>query len=710
MKMEKHRKIRIIFALVAILSAIIVTMILVNESQASEDVEYEPHSILFVTDNYWGENVPSILEKFRYLYGWDVTTTAVNKTVTSCLFAGSEEMEVDVTLDNLTNWYMFDCVSILPGQYHENLINNGDFHEMIRNLIAKGTIVTAWCRAVRILARADVIDGRDVTGYDAYQEEYEAAGATFHYRVPPIADGNVITSVRSLYYQLRTCELIRTTVENNKPELWEFSTYLGGTGDERGQSASLNYLGDTVVDSEGNLIIGGRTESDDFPILNPYQETRNGGIDATISKFYPNGTLIFSTYFGGSAHEWITGIAVDTEDNIVFAGITGSSNFPIQNPYQATHHGGLEGNADCFIAKLSADGQLLLYSTFYGGTGSDWCYEMNIDNTGRIAITGTTNSYDFPLENAYQSSTQGGLEAYVAVLEADGQSLAYSSYLGSSSTDHGRGLDFDSEGNLFMTGIIGNSNHGTSGVYQPEFGGSSDAYVAKFDTSGSLEFFTYLGGTYGERANDLRIDPYGNILVTGYTGSDDFPTRKAVQRERGGWNDIFITKFDPLAQEMIYSTYYGGSNIDEGYAIVSDDNGNAILTGITESSNFETTGSSKENMDDRNAILLKLNPKGKLMIASELGGEDRDVGVGIAWHSNSSYIITGFTCSDEFPIYHAVQGEYGGNYDMFVMKLNTILLESQGLEAWLSGIITGGVIAGFVGSATIIVVIQHKRT
>ena len=707
MKREKIKYLLIVFT---ILTALLVTIFLIDNSVGAEEVQYKPYRILFVTDDKWGENVPSIIEKFTNVYEWDVTTTAVDKIVTSCLFAGSRPMEVDVVLGNITDLYMYDCVSILPGQSHDNLLNNVQFHEMIQNLIAKGTIVTAWCRAVRILARADVIEGRDVTGYDSYQTEYEDAGATFFYRVPPIADGNVITSVRSLYYQMATCELIRTTVENNEPEFYDFSTYLGGIGDERGTAASLHFLGDTAVDSEGNIIVVGRTASDDFPVLNPYQENCSGGIDATVSKFYPNGTLIFSTYLGGNAHEWVTGVAIDSEDNIVFAGITGSTNFPVQNPYLATHQGGMEGNADCFISKLSSDGQNLLYSTFFGGSGSDWCYEMNLDDENRIGITGTTQSTDLPLENEYQDSPYGGLEGFVTVFEPDGQSLAYSTYLGSTTTDHGRGLDFDGDGNLYLTGIIGTSNHGTPGVYQQGFGGSLDAYLAKFSLTGDLEYFTYLGGSYSDRGNDLIVDPSGNILITGYTGSDDFPTKRSIQKDRGGWNDVFITKFDPLAQKVQYSTYYGGDNVDEGYAITCDLEGNAIVTGLTESSDFETTYTSNENMDERNGFLLKLSSNGRRMFSSELGGEDTDAGASITLYSNSSYIITGFTQSEEFPIYHATQGEYGGNVDMFVMKVDTSTLETNGLEPWITGVITSSVLLAFVGTSMTVVLIQRKRT
>lgn len=677
-----------------------------EEFQTESDENYR---ILFVTDYNWGGNVPSIINHFN-TYGWEVTTTAMNKTVNGCSYVNHASMEVDITLENITDLYIFDCVSILPGTSHPNLLNNIEFHRMIQNWVLKGLIVTAWCRAVRILARADVLNGRNITGHDDYQSEYEAAGATFNYKVPPIVDGNIITSVRSNYYQLRTCELIRTTVENNKPKLYDFSTYLGGSGDERGVSANLYFLGDNAVDSEGNIIVVGRSASDDFPVLNPYQETRNGGIDVIISKFYPNGTLNFSTYFGGNGNEWATGVALDSDDNIVFAGTTGSTNFPIKDPYQGVLKGGYEGGYDSYVAKLSKDGQSLLYSTFFGGTGSDWCYEMNVDNNDRIAITGTTQSSNLPLLNAYQSTITGGLEAYVTVFEADGQSLAYSTYIGSFSNDHGRGLDFDVDGNLYVTGVIGDSSHGTNGVFQPNAAGYTEAYLAKFGTSGDLEFFTYLGGSAIDRANDLRIDSSGNILITGYTYSSDFPLRKAAQKEIGGWKDVFISKFDALGQKLIYSTYYGGEDIDGGYAITCDSEGNAIVTGNTRSPDFVTTYASNENVEDETGFLLKFNPKGRCIFSTFLGGSNTDIGVGISWHSNSSYIVTGFTRSIDFPIYHAIQGEYLGQIDMFVVKFDTQSIEISGvLPSSITGINTAGLTAVTVSVSTGIVLFLRKR-
>ena len=151
-------------------------------------------------------------------------------------------------------------------------------------------------------------------------------------------------------------------------DLLEFSSYFGGTGDEQGAAASLHFLADIVVDSEGDIIVVGRSANGDFPIKSAYKATNNGGIDVTISKFSSNGSLIFSTYLGGSAHDWANCVALDSNDNIVIGGTTGSSDFPLASPYQDTLMGGTEGDADCFIAKLSKNGQSLLYSTYFGST------------------------------------------------------------------------------------------------------------------------------------------------------------------------------------------------------------------------------------------------------------------------------------------------------------------------------------------------------
>ena len=463
--------------------------------------------------------------------------------------------------------------------------------------------------------------------------------------------------------------------EINASELIDFSTYLGGSGDEKGVSAELDYLADSVVDSEGNIVVVGRSAASDFPTKSAYQSSNAGSIDATISKFTADGDLIFSTYLGGSADDWANCVAVDSSDNIVIGGVTGSTDFPLENPYQDTLLGGAESDADIFIAKLSKDGSNLIYSTFFGGTGSDWCYSIDIDDNNNIAFTGTTASASFPLAHAFQSTNKGNLEAYVTLLSANGQSLLFSTFIGSSNFDNGRGIICDSSGAVYVTGQMGDAALGTDGVFQKNPAGSIDAFLAKFQSTGDLEYFTFLGGTGYDRGNDLKIDAQGNVVMVGFTISYDFPIENPWQNQTKGSRDAFITKFNGSGESLIFSTYLGGSDEDYGLGVTLDNENNIIVTGQTKSANFpsyldfgSTTGSS-------DCYLTKYHNNGTMLFSNKIGGSAVDLGVEISYHSEDSVIIVGFTYSTNFPVSNPYQSTYGGACDLFVMKVNTLDLD-----------------------------------
>ena len=455
--------------------------------------------------------------------------------------------------------------------------------------------------------------------------------------------------------------------ETGPLELADFSTFLGGTGDDH-MDVAFSF-GSTVVDSKGNIIVVGRTTSTDFPLKDAFQDHVNGYSDGTISKFHPNGSLLFSTYFGGSSQELITDVAVDSEDNIIIAGITGSSDLPLMDALQSTFMG---GSADGFIAKFSEDGQSLLFSTYFGGTVNDWIYTMNVDSNDRIAISGATTSTDFPLLNPYQDTNSGALDIFLSFFEADGQSLLFSTYLGTTGIDHGRRIGFDSQGNILLTGIAAVGDLATEGAYQEEHaGGSSDAYLAKFDTAGALVYFTFLGGTSTEWGNDLAVDSEDNVVITGFTMSDDFPILNSYQDERVQDSDMFITKLTPDGQSVVFSTYMGGSSTDIGNAITVDPQDRIIVAGQTKSADFPTTLSyeSTESYYD-NVTLTVLSKDGEVLLSMIFGGANDDVGISVAWHSEDKFILVGYTDSTNFPTCEACQGTYGGEYDMFVVKMD----------------------------------------
>jgi hypothetical protein len=501
---------------------------------------------------------------------------------------------------------------------------------------------------------------------------------------------------------------VTATTVMNPIDLMDFSSFLGGTGDEH---MDVSYaFGSTVVDSKGNIIVVGRTTSADFPLKDAFQDNISGFNDGIITKFHPNGSLIFSTYLGGSAQEVITDVAVDSEDNIIVAGVTGSSDFPLMNAFKSNSTGISEGNVDSFIAKFTEDGQSLLFSTFFGGTGNDWCYTMNVDSDNRIAIAGTTDSSDLPLLNAHQDTNSGALDIFVSLFEADGQSLLFSTYLGSTEIDHGRRIAFDSQGNILLTGMASIGDLATLGAYQEEYGGGgSDTFLAKFRINGTLLYFTYIGGTSNEWGNDLAIDSKDNVVITGFTTSDDFPIVNAYQDERVGSSDMFITKITPNGQSVVFSTYLGGSSSDLGNAITVDPQDRIIITGQTDSADFPTTFPlNAAEAYYNNVSLIVMNQDGSLLLSMIFGGAHHDVGIGVAWHSSDSFIVVGYADSADFPIHEAYQGTYGGNSDMFVMKINLQGLIDIPQAGFIPGLLEGGIAVGIVVVVVLLFLVRKR--
>ena len=506
--------------------------------------------------------------------------------------------------------------------------------------------------------------------------------------------------------------IANATMETDPIELMEFSTFLGGTGDDSIETVSYTF-GSTTVDSKGNIIVVGRTESTDFPLKDAFQDHINGFSDGTISKFHPNGSLIFSTYLGGIAQEVPTEVVVDSEDNIIVAGVTGSSDFPVVNALKSNSTGVAEGSVDCFITKFSEDGQSLLFSTFFGGDGNDWLYTMNVYSNDRIAISGTTDSTDFPLLNPHQDTHAGGLDVFVSFIEADGQSLLFSTYLGSPTIDHGRRVDFDSLGNILVTGISGIGDLATNGVYQEEHaGGTADAFLAKFDYTGTLVYLTYLGGEATDWGVDLAIDTDDNVVITGFTTSDEFPTFNPYQDDRSGYADMFITKITPDGQSLVFSTYLGGSSPDYGNAITIDSRNRIVVTGQTESADFPTTlpYGTTESLHD-NVSLVVLTPEGSLLLSMVFGGDDDDIGIGVAWYSDDSFIVIGYTECADFPTCEAYQGTYGGDSDMFVMKINlhSLIGTTTLTDGFPLGLMEIGIVIGIIAIVVVLAVLVRKR-
>ncbi|MFN3533276.1 MAG: SBBP repeat-containing protein, partial [Candidatus Brocadia sp.] len=245
----------------------------------------------------------------------------------------------------------------------------------------------------------------------------------------------------------------------------------------------------------------------------------------------------------------------------------------------------------------------MVYSTYFGGSDYDYSYSIAVDSVGNAYVTGNTYSEDFPTASALYGSNRGGGDVFVTKLDASGNSLVYSTYLGGSSWDFGIGIAIDTSGNAYVTGETASTDFPTaSALFGNNAEYDTDAFITKLDASGSnLIYSTYLGGSKGDSGFGIAVDTAGNAYVTGNTYSTDFPTASALFENNTEYDtDAFITKLNALGS-LIYSSYLGGSDVDSGLDIAVDISGNAYVSGYTFSDDFPTAsplfGSHRELSD-----------------------------------------------------------------------------------------------------------------
>jgi hypothetical protein len=446
-----------------------------------------------------------------------------------------------------------------------------------------------------------------------------------------------------------------------------YSTYLGG------QLADIGFA--IAVDSSGNIYVMGYTYSTNFPTKNALQMANAGGADVFIAQLNPTGSaLVYSTYLGGSADEIGFGIALDSSGNAYVTGRTQSFDFPTTPGAFQTQCGSCGRTSNAFATELNHNGSALIYSTYLGGSVDDIGQSIAVDGSGNAYVTGQTASTDFPTKNPLQSANAGGYDAFVSQLSPTGSALVYSTYLGGSDNDVGQSIAVDSSGNAYIAGGTTSSDFPTMNPFQSANGGASDAFVAKLDATGSaLVYSTYLGGSGYDQGYGIAVDSSGKAYVTGQTASTDFPTVNPLQPAYGGGAyDAFVAELTSTGSALVYATYLGGSDYDFGHGIAVDSSGNAYIAGQTASTNFPTKNPFQPAKGGQaDAFVAQLNPTGSALgYSTYLGGNDLDLGFGIAVDSSGNAYVTGGTKSTNFPTMNPLQPAYGGgDWDGFVAKI-----------------------------------------
>jgi len=372
-----------------------------------------------------------------------------------------------------------------------------------------------------------------------------------------------------------------------------YSTYLGDMWSDIGQGIA--------VDDSGCAYVTGYTNSSDFPTTpGAFDTTADGGWsegDAFVTKFTPAGdNLVYSTFLAGE--EWMdeaaSAIAVDDSGCAYITGYTGSSTFPVTPGAFDPIPSGLDG----FVTKLNPDGSDLIYSTFLGG---NYDYDdgrgIALDDAGQAYITGYTYSLDFPTTPGCFDDTYGGdSDGFVTCLNSDGSDLVYSSFLGGAYDDAGQGIAVDSSGSACVTGhTVSYDFPTTPDAYDITLCDDVDlwwdAFMTKVAPAGDdLDYSTYLGGWFEESGRAIAVDDDANIYVTGYTGSDDFPTTAGAFDttfdSEESTSDVFVAKFSlgtippptpPAAPENLTITLAGDDLFFEWDTVTVDTTGSPIL-------------------------------------------------------------------------------------------------------------------------------------
>ncbi len=459
-----------------------------------------------------------------------------------------------------------------------------------------------------------------------------------------------------------------------------YASLFGGSGFEFGAGIA--------VDAEGNAYVTGATTSADLQTLNPTQSKyRNGGrfhADAFVTKFDPTGSkILYSTYFGGSDDDVGAGIAVDPQGNAYITGATSSADFPAVQPIQASFGGaGSYFKTDAFLMKLDPTGSKILYSTYLGGNGDDGARGIALDPAGNVYIAGITSSTNFPIKNALQTVNRGGKrflsDGFVTKVNAAGNALVYSTYLGGTGDEAVGSIAVDRAGNVYVAGFTYSNDFPVVHPIQKTYGGSADAFAAKIDPSGStLVYSTYLGGTSDDFGTAIAIDPQGSAYITGFTGSSaDFPIVKPAQPKFGSGDELgldgFVAKLNPAGSALVYSTFLGGKGRDYPYTIGVDAQGAAYVAGETESLDFASDGALQSKTGGKlDAFLAKLKSDGSAFeYRTFIGGADDDGATALALDASGNVYLTGGAVSLDAPAtFGAFQTDLHGPMDSFVIKI-----------------------------------------
>lgn len=469
------------------------------------------------------------------------------------------------------------------------------------------------------------------------------------------------------------------------------SYYFGGS--------DADYAVSISHDAPGFVYVAGATYSPDYlTTANAYSSVLGGVANIFFVKIDPNAApdaqVIISTLIGGNGADTLGAMTATPESKIYLTGNTTSSDFPTVNPQQSA----IDGTSDAFIMTLdpSQSGSgMLTYSTYLGGADDDYGNGITYDAQRRVVVAGTTRSPDFPFVSGVQSVNGSNQTAFVSIIDPTQNTtstLVYSTFLGGAGGETGTAIAVSPDGTLWVVGGTFSRDFPVAGyTYDFTYQDGGDAFVAQINDGipgpGGILYATYLGGSGPDEAKSVVVDPARRVIISGYTGSSDFPvTVNALQTTYGGNFDAFVTVLDTLnpqadrSTQLVYSTFYGGSEVDVAFDLKLDPAGNVYVAGLTDSPNLAVSRDALQptyNLTDltQDGFALELNPGRAgldgLVYGSYIASDGLQAANGIDYDTHGNIWVAGYTSGPLLDdLGGAVKSSTPGNTDAFVMAVN----------------------------------------
>jgi len=529
--------------------------------------------------------------------------------------------------------------------------------------------------------------------------EVQAGDATLIEKRPAVRQGDVAVAGRYVLLSHDVAAFRVGRYDRTRPlvidPLLVYSTYMGGAADDQINAVKLT--------ANGMLYVTGSTNNSDMPYINGAYSNVSVGVTnifVTILDTSAAGGFrpTYFSYIGGSAVDIPLAMVLDAQGNVYIAGTTQSANFPMVGNSLLSTYPTVPTSISTTITTVLTEGFVLelnpagygevslLYSTFLGGTeGNTYANAIDLDQAGNIYVVGTTLAGDFPVTgNAYQTGLWGGQDTFLTEFSTSTATPFYSTLLGGELDDDGRAVAVAPNGLVYMAASTESTEFPMAGFsYSGNLTGGYDLIVAVLDPSQfgteSLIYATYLGGSASEEVRGMAVDASGNLLLTGYTLSSDFPvTPDAAQRTYGGNGDIFVAVVNPFnPQFLLYSTYLGGSDAEVGYAIGADAQNNIYVTGYTLSTDLPTTPNAPQRFYPGGVDIVAAKviphvagPSG-FGYVTYFGGASINSGQTLAVAPDGTLYVAGFTGGVLTTTSNAVQGGYGGGVkDGFLLVLS----------------------------------------